>query len=327
LKRLKDLGEDEVIKLLTKLFLENLPIKTKLDPMDDVQAIDNDRIALKIDGFSESKSRYPWEEKWRWGWKAVTAVVSDLSAKGYITKGIAYSIGMPPNTHFTDLLEIAEGIKKALEEYDVLFLGGDTNESNMETWIDVAGIGFLSTTKPVPRKHITEKACRLRVFTTLKNGYGPPAISSYYYYRLGKTSVPKPVKDYLPKAVTEFTQIAKEATPLFSMDVSDGLAKTLWTIARLNKLVIRLIQLPPDTTLLSETQKIPLSPEETVLYGGEEFEIVFGILPENHEETLNACKKHGIECIQIGDAEATEKPMVEYKGKPVREKGWGWFRN
>ncbi len=322
--KLKDLGEEAIIKKLLEELSEHAPVGSWLEKDDDVQAVFSDEYALKIDGYTSAKSRYPWEPWWIWGWKAVTGVISDLSAKGYRGIGIAYSIGMPPEEEFSKLKMIVNGIKEALKKYNLLFLGADTNASEKDIWIDIAGIGRLATKKPIPRRIRSDRKGML--FTTVKNGFGATGLLAYYYYIL-KQEPPEELKNYIPTAVIEFPDIARDLDPLFSIDTSDGLSKSLWIIAEKNNLQINLTSLPINKGISRICEELDYPVEKAILNGGEEYEIIFAVKEERVDKTVETCRKYGVKCMMIGEIETREKPIVYYRSQPIERSGWDQFRN
>ena len=64
------------------------------------------------------------------GKKVVTVNVSDLAAMGAKTIGIIVSMGLPKNMLLSDFDNLVEGILEACEKYDMVLIGGDTNESS-----------------------------------------------------------------------------------------------------------------------------------------------------------------------------------------------------
>ncbi len=321
--KLSEIGERKAIEKLLSILEEKIPKNTLLSKNDDVLAVKDDKIALKIDGYSKSASLYPWEPLWKWGWKAVTAVVSDLSAKGYRTLGIAYSLGLQPETSLEDAVQIAQGIKEALREYSVFFLGGDLNSTRGDEWIDVAGIGELETEHPIPRRAAEIPEEELQIFTTLKNGYGYTGIVGDLYYRRGEVAS-EPYASFTPRAVVEFPEIAREINVLASMDVSDGLSITLWTLAEENGLEIMVENMPLNREVASYAEKRGINPIEAAFFGGEEYEIIFLTSGLEEKEVLNTCSRNGIRCYMLGKARRGRATVLMGDNRVFRG-GWDQF--
>ncbi|MGC8564624.1 MAG: thiamine-phosphate kinase [Fervidicoccaceae archaeon] len=319
-KRLSDLGEVEAIRRILRT-LEPVMVEDPCLPIDDdVQAIDGCRIAVKIDGYSERASRYPWEDPSDWGWRAITGPISDLSAKGYRAVGIVYSLGIPKEESFDKVKKIVRGIREALEHYGVPFLGGDLNSSGSETWIDVAAVGILSSPSPVSRRGAKPGES---VYTTMLNGYGKPGLLYKFYVEGAWQKVSPKLLKFRPRAVMRFPELLSSLRVSSSMDSSDGLVKTLKAMAEGSKVSIELEKLP----VTKQTRKIlrmhGVDVEHAVLFGGEEYEVVF-TSSEDENEVMGSCGEKGIRCMKIGKV-LRGRGKVYFRGKELVG-GWDQFR-
>src|ERR1700751_119351 len=98
-------------------------------------------LILKCDMLVESTDVPAGMKVWQVSRKSVSACVSDLSAKG-IKPGVSLiSVGIPKKYSKTDIRELAKGFQIASKEFDVMIVGGDTNESK-ELIIDCTMLGF-----------------------------------------------------------------------------------------------------------------------------------------------------------------------------------------
>lgn len=320
-KKLAELGEVDAIKKILNS-LSSVIVKEPCLPIDDdVQAIDGCKLAVKIDGYSEGISRYPWEDPSDWGWRAVTGPISDLSAKGYKTVGVVYSLGAPGEERFEKIKKVVRGIREALEYYGVPFLGGDLNSSSRDVWMDVAALGILSAPYPVPRNGAKPGES---VYTTLQNGYGKPGLLyKFFTEKSWHQASPKLLK-FRPKAVVSFPKLISTLQISSSMDSSDGLAKTLKTIAERSRISIELRRLPITRNMKKTLKKYSVDIERAVLFGGEEYEIVF-TTSEDETKVRDSCKEIGISCVKIGDV-VEGAGRIYYRGTEVTGGGWDQFK-
>lgn len=277
-------------------------------------------VLLNIDGYSEKGSRYPWESLEDWGWKAVVASITDLLAKGARPLAIAVSLGVPPSASPDDVAMVARGIREACVTYGLKVVKGDVNRSEEGAWIDVAALGVLVGPRPVPRQGAEEGDF---VYTTLVNGYGKP----YGVYRLllrGAVGLEEAKRICArPKAPVGFLEVLKEARVKAATDVSDGLAFSLYSLAVEGGVTIELKTLPE---VAGEVLRLYESREELelyVLYGGEEYEIVF-VSDELPGKVTEVCERAGTRCVWIGSVKKGEG-RVTLKGLPLRLLGWDHF--
>ena len=86
-------------------------------------------LILKCDMLVESTDVPPGMNPWQIARKSISACVSDLSAKGIKPRVSLISVGIPKKYSKTDIGELAKGFQIASKEFDVMIVGGDTNES------------------------------------------------------------------------------------------------------------------------------------------------------------------------------------------------------
>ena len=108
-----------------------------------------------------------------------------------------------------------------------------------------------------------------------------------------------------------------------STDSSDGLALSLYSIAEASHVSINLRKLPIAKGVREFAEANDLRAEELVLYGGEEFEMVFCVGKTRSKKIEEECARTGIEIIQIGVVGKGDGVFL--KGRTVRRKGWTHF--
>ena len=277
---------------LLETALKVLQVRTGELPGDDVDCLRLEKkcIIFNVDGFSAKRVMLPFMDLRDVGWRGAVASFSDLIAKGVKPLGALFSVY---GRKFENVKEISLGVLDALKEYDVVFLGADTNEG--EEAIDVTSFGFG---KDVPKLTgarpgdlvVVPKACWGCVSLCLKGKF------------IEHCKRPKPKLEWAHVISSNLESITA------STDSSDGLALSLYKIARYSKVKIILEKLPSSFE----------ASEEEVLYGGEEYAPVLTVKREDAERIATE-----IDGIIIGKVEEGEG--VWYKGKRVEERGWEWF--
>ncbi|HII60793.1 thiamine-phosphate kinase [Pyrococcus horikoshii] len=204
------------------------------------------------------------------GKKVVTMNVSDIAAMGGLPLAFFFSLGVPENTDEKTLRGIAKGINKGAKEYGVKIVSGDTNEAR-EIIIDGGAIGrgsrllLRSNAKPGDLVCVTGELGRplTALLLWLKGEEIPPKI-------LEKAKNPKARE----REGIELSNYANSA-----IDISDGLSKELWEIARSSN--VRIVIDEDKIPVNEEVREIVKDPIKIALASGEEFELVFTIPKEN----------------------------------------------
>ena len=209
------------------------------------------------------------------GYKSVMVNISDICASGAEPKYLTISLSLPKYVDEIFVKNFYNGAKMAAG--DVKIVGGDLTGSD-KIYVSVTAIGTVKGRKISSRSNAK---AGYKIIVSGEHGnsaYGlqllldkntpPIALSN------GDVIKNKFIKAHLmPEAQREFSkQIAENATEDYAMmDTSDGLADALIQIA-----------LASGVTASVDTSKIPHDPLvdiETVLYGGEDYQLV-AALPE-----------------------------------------------
>lgn len=317
------LSEEEIIDI----FLEEL--KDKYNPginlslKDDVGEI-NKNYLFNTDGYSSFNSKYPWETWEDWGWKAVVGAITDLIAKGALPTAIGFSIGLPQQQDLEKISRsIAKGIKEACDAYQLRVIKADTNRSKDDVWITVSSIGKLVIESPIPRSGVRGKAY---VYVTEVNGFAR-LMTIYKKYLKGKLTYMQAKSLYRrPYAPIKFIDLLHRFKIDASIDSSDGLAYSLGLIARESKVKLILEHLPRPQSDLAFLFELEEEIINEVLYGGEEYEIVF-LTQYEPQEVIEACNSTGIRCFYLGEAIPSHENKVLYENKDIKLRGWEHFHN
>ncbi|HVH15741.1 MAG TPA: thiamine-phosphate kinase [Candidatus Angelobacter sp.] len=271
------LTEREILRVLKRRF-DSEP-RLPLGFEDDVAAFplsQRTQIVLKTDMLVGSTDVPPGMTVGQAAMKAVVATVSDFAAKGVQPKGLLISLGLAPPVKLSTVNEIVSGLKKSARHYHCRIIGGDTSETDGLV-IDCIGFGFAQTgrilrrdgAKPGDIVAVTGDFGRTAAGLRLLLGKKRPwprrfskIISSVLY----------------PSAKLETgLKLAQTGFVDSSIDSSDGLAWSLYEIARLSRVNIVLEKIPVASDVKMFSMEQGLVPEELALFGGEEYELVLAI--------------------------------------------------
>lgn len=294
---------------------------SKVALFDDAGEIEEIGYLFNIDGYSSFNSKYPWEDWDDWAWKAVVGSITDLIAKGARPQYIGLSIGIKKENGLEISRKIAKGIKEVCEKFDLRVIKADTNRSLDDIWINVASLGKLTTSRPISRRGMREGD---RLYTTYVNGYGR-LTALYNMYRRGKIGTEKARHLYKrPAAPLKFLTLAQKIDVSSSIDCSDGLAFTLGELSKENEKSINLENIPEANSELMSLYESAEVMQREVLYGGEEYEIVFST-SSSLEDVNRECMNIGLRCVYLGRVMKGKGGKIYFIDKEIPSYGWSHF--
>ena len=323
-KKLSELGEDYIVDRILEWIEGYYPRDSKIPLGDDAYDIPASNLIMSIDGYSLRYSKYEWENWSDWGWRAVTSAVSDLICKGARPYGVSISLGLNSGYSFRVIRDLYSGILEAVKHYGIYLLGGDTNASVEEGWITVSAIGIKGD------KVLTRFGASVGdyIYTTLENGYGLSGLIWNLYKKYGvspRESIGIDLR-LRPRSPLRFVELIPEIQISSSIDVSDGLAKSLYILAERNGVSINIDRIPdPNPFVRDIAPKEGIDIDKCVLYGGEDYEVIF-TSPINPETVLEVSSSIGLKVIYIGRV-IEGSGDVFYRGKLIEYGGWDQFKS
>jgi thiamine-monophosphate kinase len=297
---LSELGEFGLIEVLTKEARLKNPSTLK-GAGDDAAIIDhkNKKTVISTDLLVENVHfDLIYTPLKHLGYKAVVVNLSDIYAMNATPTQITVSIAVSNRFSVEAVHEIYRGIHAACEEYGVDLIGGDTTSSIKGLTLSITAIGEANEKDLVYRNtaQVGDLVCvsgflggayvglqllerEKQVF--LEQPEMQPDLENKSYI-VGKILKPEARKD-----VIEFLQKQK-IKPTAMIDISDGLSSEVLHICRQS-----------DVGMLIEENQIPIAQETQVkafdfkldhtvcaMHGGEDYELLFTIKPEDAEKLL-----------------------------------------
>lgn len=289
---------------------------------DDVAVVPLGRgkLVVKVDMLVESTDVPPGMGYREAARKAVAMCVSDFAAKGARPDSFMTSIGLRRGVTEDEVKELALGFRDAEREWGVHLIGGDTNEAK-ELVIDCAMVGFA-------RRLVRRKGASAgdALVVTGPFGYQPAGLK---ILTKGATADPK----FAAKAKLSVLkpdpclEVGLALGPYLTsgMDSSDGLARSLHTLARESRVGFAITNLPVAEGVEVFAWANGLDAKALVLEGGEEYVIVGTVKESKMVEADRAVRKAGGRLLKIGKATG-KTGVVELRSKgrvrTVRDAGW-----
>lgn len=232
------------------------------------------------------------------GYKAVVVNLSDIYAMNATPTQITVSIAVSNRFSVEAVHEIYKGVHAACEEYGVDLIGGDTTSSIKGLMISVTAIGEANEEDLVYRNtaQVGDLVCvsgflggayvglqllerEKQVFLEQPEMQPDLENKSYIVGKILKPEARKDVVEYFKK---------QGIKPTAMIDISDGLSSEIIHICRQS-----------DVGMLIEENQIPVAQETQLkafdfkldhtvcaMHGGEDYELLFTVKPEDAEKLL-----------------------------------------
>lgn len=313
------LNEAEIIGIFSS--------KLKISDLDDV-AIANlgrlqsgGRIALKCDMLVASTDVPPTMTPEQTARKSIVACVSDFASKGIRPLAAMVALALPSDVTPSYVAGLAKGFAGASREFGVSIIGGDTNSISNETVIDCSMIGIAPAS--IPKRNGAMPGDAVAVSGTF--GLQSAGLKILLHgARAAKQFEKKAMRSVLrPEPAIKFG-LGMSRYFSASMDSSDGLAISLYTIASQSRADIVIESMPTERGLGEFARENGYDPEGLALFGGEEYEIVCTIPKSRISAVIRAAKASKVRLIQIGKV-VEGSGSVLYRGKAIERKGYDHF--
>ena len=227
------------------------------------------------------------------GYKSVVVNLSDIYAMNATPEQITVSIAVSNRFSLESLEELYEGIHAACRHYNVDLVGGDTSSSNKGLIISVTAIGqgakedivYRNTAQPgdlicvsgdLGGAFIGMQILEREKALYLDNPGIKPELADYAYV-VGRQLKPEARGDVIK------TLKAAGIKPTAMIDVSDGLASEIIHICSQSNVgaVIQEAKVPIHSMTEELAVKFRMDPITCALNGGEDYELLFTIDPED----------------------------------------------
>ncbi len=277
-------------------------------------------MVLKVDMLVEETDVPPGMNHRQAARKAVAMCVSDFAAKGVRPDSFMVSLGLRRGTSQAKAAMLARGFRDAQDEWGLNMVGGDTNEAG-QLVIDCTMVGFAE-------RVVGRRGARPGDVAVVTGSFGYPP--SGLAIMAAGAKAERGFRARALKTVVRPTPqlgvgLALSRYLTSSMDSSDGLARSIHTLAAESGVGFDLDQLPVARGVAEFAEMNSLSMRDLVLAGGEEYVIVGTVGARSLRAAAKAASAAGGELIQIGHvtSEVGEVHLREGGSMTrVADKGW-----
>lgn len=324
--KLSDLGERKLIEIASSILGQD-PDEILGLGIDDAAAkpiCEDLYLVMHTDVVVESTDRLPGQSYRDLAWKAVTANISDIAAKGAKPYALLSAIGIPGMYSLEVFEELMSGLRDSSSTYGCYIVGGDLSSSR-ELFIAIAILGLARRDRIMGRRGAKPGDL---VCITGEVGY----TSLAYRVLFDEWRIDSDLKQvvlervYRPKArLKEGLALASTGVVSSCMDVSDGLALSLNTLSEVNSVSIIIDHIPIPREVLHAVESYGVNPIDLALYGGgEEYELLFTVKPDGLK--LVEDKLSSLESSFTVIGRIAEGAGVYFaSGRRIEARGWQHF--
>lgn len=227
------------------------------------------------------------------GYKSVVVNLSDVYAMNAIPKQILISLGISNRFSVEAVEEIYEGVKLACNKYQVDLIGGDTTASPKGLIINVVAIGEQDKDKIVTRNtaQVGDLLCVTGDLGAAYMGLTVLQREKQVFLNAPDASIKLEGDDYIigrqlkPEARKDVIDFFAEqqVVPTAMIDVSDGLSSEILHICKQSNVGCQLNEeaVPIAKETYDKALEFGIDPINCALSGGEDYELLFTILPSD----------------------------------------------
>jgi thiamine-monophosphate kinase len=251
--------------------------------------------------------------------KAVAMCVSDFASKGVRPTCFLVSLGLRNGVSESQVDEIAAGIRDSEREWGAKLVGGDTNEAK-ELVIDCLMLGFAG-------KYVHRAGAKVgeTLIVTGEFGYPPAGLKILGGGKSVPSSFAKKAKRSVlyPEPNLELG-LALGRHLSSAMDSSDGLARSLHTLARASGVGFEITKVPEAKGLKDFARMNSLDPLDLVMDGGEEYLIVGTMNSSRVDRATKDAERAGGKIIAIGKVTSRREVVLRKGTRTVKIPDEGW---
>lgn len=325
--KLSEVGERALVELARKLCSKGPRVVVGIG--DDAAALDIDgRCLVATTDMLVAKTHFPPGTTPRqMGHKAVVANLSDLAAMGTEPLALVFSVGLPRGTEVGFVRRLLKGMDATARAYRTHVVGGDLDESED---ITIAGTAFGLADRG---ELLLRSGCRPGDLVAVSGELGAAAAG----LKILLGGLPRKGYGELVRAQLEPTARVREGRVLAqsgfvtsAIDITDGLASNLWQLERESKvkLVVERELLPEHRLVGRFATEHGFEVDDLVLFGGEDFELLFTVRPGGWGRVRRALERVGTRATLVGRAARGKGVFIQARGKTraLPDRGYEHFR-
>lgn len=290
---------------------------------------------LLVEGVHFDLTYYPLKHL---GYKSAIVNFSDIVAMNALPRQIIVNIGLSNRFSLEAVEEIYNGMLLACNNYNVDLVGGDTTSSRVGLIISITALGD-ALAEDIVYRNTAKKGDLVCVTGDLGSAYVGLLLlerEKKVYHANPDMQPDLEGHDYIlqrqlkPEARTDIIKLFKELKmkPTAMIDISDGLASEILHICKGSNLGCQIYEnkLPIDPSAMNMAHTFSINPVTCVMNGGEDYELLFCIDPEDYPKIRDSQDITVIGHI-TPDPGSINLISNDDKQIPITAQGWDAFRS
>jgi thiamine-monophosphate kinase len=262
------------------------------------------------------------------GWRALAVNLSDIAAMGGTPRYALVSLLIPPSVAAAALEELYRGLADLARRHGVTVVGGNVSGTPGPLAVDITVLGEVEQAarrggaRPGDGIWMTGHAGKAAAGRFLR-GHPDAAVP-------GREALEAAYCRPVPRisAGRVLGALARSGVVTAMIDTSDGTAGDLLHLAEASRVGVRLDarRLPAPRGLAEAARAAGVDPDEWLLGGGEDYELLFTAAPSFGQQAGETAAAAGIGLTRIGEvlAEGDGRTVLTAAGevRPLRPAGW-----
>jgi len=233
------------------------------------------------------------------GYKAIVVGISDIIAMNAIPVYVTVSVAISSKYTLEAMEDLYSGIYLACEKYQIDLVGGDTSTISKGMVISMTAVGEVDAKKLVSRK-----GCKSSDLLCVSGDLGGAYMGHQLMEREKRVFLASPEMqpdlegfDYIvgrqlkPEARKDIIGLLESlgVIPTSMIDISKGLASEVKHLAKASGVGFSIYEekLPVDSQTIQMAQEFNMDATMCALNGGEDYELLFTISPNDYEKIKN----------------------------------------
>jgi len=253
---------------------------------------------------------------WQMGWMSAAVNLSDIASMGAEPTGLVMAIGMPADTEIAFVEALAKGMQACAEFCGTAIIGGDL-DTHTELTITGTALGRVKKSQLLLRRGAKPGDL---VCVTGHTGSAGAALEALQSKKPVSENVLKALFEPIPRT-KEARKLAESGAVTSMMDTSDGLAMSLYDLARQSHVGFRIRE--DSLPILREVREFAsnLDKREFALYTGGDFELLITVDPQKMKKVQSISNLTIIgECTKYEEGIVLECP--ECKLITIEQRGY-----